>query len=560
MRVRITIFIFITIVIIQSDCVQDQAPVQAVQKGNTVLYENEIIDHDQEWAADTTRIIKSNLFIQHATLRIKPGAAVQLRANASITVMQSGGIIAEGTTTKHVRFVKETKGQSGWNHIYLSSNVNGDSCRFVNCTFDGGGADPDWPAAIFCQDVSPTILNCTISNSQSAGISLQGDCSAVQFKGNTITGCADVPIMTDLINAARIDSGSYTNNDVNEIRILNGEIHRDIALPLHNMAYHFTDYVDLFGATLSILPGTLLKFDELTGLVAHANSTLNLKATSDSPIQLTGHETTQNRWQGLQFEAGSTGEIDYCTIDNAAYNTDIPASIVINNASPTLTNSQIKDGYGYGIYLSGIYRPARFDNNIITRNTQAPVSANAANVSQLALNDYKGNIDDLIEIRGGAIDGLINQYTEWPKLNVPVYRIQGSIYIDQGTLVLSPGIRLEMSAQSSIEIKTGGELIANGSSGIITFTGIKKTAGYWGSIKFAETSSPTGNLLNMCIIENGGGANLLPGMIYCDRSSPTITNCQIGHSLTYGIYKTNGAAPYLLNNIFDDNLMGNLYP
>ena len=73
----------------------------------------------------------------------------------------------------------------------------------------------------------------------------------------------------------------------------------------------------------------------------------------------------------LEPQRDRSGELQYCTIENAGYGADKSASIRIENASPSLANCTFKNGYGYGMYLLGRFNPQRFDNNIFTGHTMA---------------------------------------------------------------------------------------------------------------------------------------------------------------------------------------------
>ena len=55
------------------------------------------------------------------------------------------------------------------------------------------------------------------------------------------------------------------------------------------------------------------------------------------------------------------------------------------------------------------------------------------------------------------------------------------------------------------------------------------------------------------------GGRTAKGNIFCEGSSPTITNAVIRHSSAYGIYRADGAAPTLSGLTYDNNASGDVF-
>lgn len=555
MAVRWLMCLVLVIEVMGVNCVRDDVPVQAVSKNNVRNHEDEVIVADQFWSADSVHVIGADLFIQDATVRVTSGSTIRMKAGASITIMEGGGFIADGTNNP-IRFVRDNDA-AGWSNIFVHSNANTDSCVFINCQFEGGGADSSWPAMFYCSDASPIIRNCTFLNSMTSGVYFAGVCSSVVFVDNTIQGCARYPIVTALKNIDRIGAGTYTDNGINEIRIIEGSLTRDCTIPNIGLALHMTDDVRIASADVHMSPGLMFKFDHTSGLLVTDGARLTARTKQDSPIVFTDSGIGREKWQGIEFRSGSTGLLEHVIIERVGQADGRPAAnVFIDQATPSFLSCTIRNGDGYGFYLNGFYQPDVFLNNNVYNNALAPVLTNGMNVSLLRNNNLAGNGRDRVEIAGGTID----RYTEWPKLSVPVYGILEPIRIVGASLVLGEGILVEMGKACRIDIMQGGSLIANGAKSHITITGEVKSPGYWDCINFSSTAAAGSCLLNYCVITYGGGNTAFPGMVYCDGVSPTISNCDFQYSLQYGVYRANGAAPSLSDNLFSHNLQGNVYP
>jgi hypothetical protein len=146
------------------------------------------------------------------------------------------------------------------------------------------------------------------------------------------------------------------------------------------------------------------------------------------------------------------------------------------------------------------------------------------------------------------------------------------------TLTIEPGVEIQMRSGGSISM--GWNNISNSYSGNIKANGtadqpIKiglykkdKDQGKknWGAIFFAETS--TTSVLNYCLLSDGGypldgNGNTFTdtGILNCYKTAgfPTVTNCSISNSVTYGIALKSGATITSSNNTIFNNVSGNTF-
>jgi parallel beta-helix repeat protein len=115
------------------------------------------------------------------------------------------------------------------------------------------------------------------------------------------------------------------------------------------------------GKTLTILPGTTLQFRKGKSLVV--SGSLNAIGTSNNKITL--DFVNKGGGNGIKFNYGSTGTLNYCNINNAYYGVYISS----NNATLSIQFCNISDN-NYGIYYSlDAYIDNTISNNTIENNT-----------------------------------------------------------------------------------------------------------------------------------------------------------------------------------------------
>lgn len=108
--------------------------------------------------------------------------------------------------------------------------------------------------------------------------------------------------------------------------------------------------------TLTIEPGTVVKFHSNRGLRIGDGTIpgrLIAQGTADARITFTGLDTQPGSWKGIVFDPGAGGGsmLDYVTVQYGGRNSG--ADIQINNASPTVSNSDILWSDYSGILCSG---------------------------------------------------------------------------------------------------------------------------------------------------------------------------------------------------------------
>jgi RHS repeat-associated protein len=152
------------------------------------------------------------------------------------------------------------------------------------------------------------------------------------------------------------------------------------------------------GITLTILPGTVVKFGSGRGITISTTGTLNAVGTTDSPILFTANTSSPvaGFWKGINFGAASQNSVlDYVIVEYGGSGGS--GNINTTGALIQVINSNIRNSSNYGIFGNGI------GNIIISNNTfsgsnfgiylqgpSATVTGNTFTGGQYGL-DFSGN-------------------------------------------------------------------------------------------------------------------------------------------------------------------------
>ncbi|HEY5708252.1 MAG TPA: right-handed parallel beta-helix repeat-containing protein [Solirubrobacterales bacterium] len=343
------------------------------------------------------------------------------------------------------------------------------------------------------------------------------------------------------------------------------------------------------GKTLTAEPGTIFQGGTFT-----IKGSLKAEGTAEEPVVFKAQGGSP--WRGLLFEPGSGASVlDHVEVIRAGYTSE-PA-IAIDEASPTITNSTVRESTHYGIKVrhggspeidhntirhSGsigiLYGEAAgnagdiniHDNNL-NHNGDAAIyveisGSNGANVSATSLGGntlrenrstqpiyYNGgelppDIDDngLHANNGNQItlSGTLGQSATWSDRGAPI--IVSSLKIPESvTLTAEPGLAFE-AGTFTIE----GTLLAEGTAEApVVFQ--PQGASSWRGLLFEPGSDAS--VLDHAEVIQGGYSSPTEGAIMIDEASPAITNSTVRESTHAGILTKHGAAPTIEWNLFRDN-------
>ncbi|MFA7418596.1 MAG: S8 family serine peptidase [Melioribacteraceae bacterium] len=150
------------------------------------------------------------------------------------------------------------------------------------------------------------------------------------------------------------------------------------------------------GDTWNLQPGVTLTF--ASGCALIVNGTLNAVGNSTSRITFT-RSGSSGTWNGIQFSPGSSGNIQYCNINNAYY------GIKCDNSSPAIIRNNIVGTSGssaYGIYCLYGANPTITHNLIQGFSTGLYLATNS--ISSSTENFITGNTNGVTVFNSNGVD------------------------------------------------------------------------------------------------------------------------------------------------------------
>lgn len=323
------------------------------------------------------------------------------------------------------------------------------------------------------------------------------------------------------------------------------------------------------GATLTILPGAVIKFNEGRGMYigyssGFSGATLIAEGTSEKPIVFTTAAGTPSAgdWDYIGFydNASSASSMAYCVVEYAGGYSDNYGNIYIDDCPVSIVNSIIRHSKAHGIVAAdGGYFSS------FTGNTVEDVALSAIWMYGNYVHTI-GAMNSLSSSRGIAIrsDRIEQANITWLKQTIP-FNIEGDLYLGTETgavLTIEAGTQIQFGEGKGLYIGyhsgTYGTFIAEGTSNDrILFSSsapsASKSPGDWDYIGFYDGAG-TSSSFSYCDFEYGGGYSSNYGMINIDGSSISMDNCTVKNSETFGISLSNsGKFQSFSNNTFEGN-------
>lgn len=409
------------------------------------------------------------------TLTIEAGVEVRFESDYWLDVY--GSLSAAGTQDQPITFTSDRKYPGDWKGIYFEATAGASTMAY--CVVEFGGSDGDWGSAnitidgasnvtlsgLTCRSggndgvvvmnaANPTIEDCVFENNRASAIAVESDSYPVLHR-NTATGHGSwngIAVVGGHIEVSGIWYADTMPYVVDRYRTDNGNGNRDIAAE----------------ATLTIEPGTIIKFQDVRDCSFNVYGTLIAEGTAQQPIVFTSitddgdegiwGDTNSNGpsrgkpgdWEQIAFEPESHGSIlRHCTfyyggedgrilylstdnidlsectiahseedgleieeadpdISNLFIHDNLTSGIRCDNASPTIEDCLIQGNADDGIGLTDSSPVVR--NNIIRGNYNGIwLSGNCD--PTISGNDISGSID--AAIHASRADDCIDARDNW---------------------------------------------------------------------------------------------------------------------------------------------------
>lgn len=328
---------------------------------------------------------------------------------------------------------------------------------------------------------------------------------------------------------------------------------------LSSKTYVVENGIDVDGTTLTIEPGTVIKFKAgaYISFGYNDNVTLVANGTAEKPIIFTAHASNPapGSWDGVWFYSNTltNSSMTYCEVNYAGQNNH--AAITLYEKI-TMNNCTVKDAENNGIYSEKGF--ISFNGNTIEEVGSHAIEIEAIGVHTLGTNNaITCDSNYGILVNGGHITLPTVTWTE----QVVPYYIDGGISFDQ-TFTIQPGVTLKFHAGAYFDFGYYENTTFTAVGTIekpITFTSAASTpaAGAWPGL-FFYTYTTSNSIMKYCTVEFGGKDYSNANITLYEVTGLTIENCTIRNSSGWGIHSTYSTWNDL-NNTYSNNANGNVY-
>lgn len=348
------------------------------------------MDDEQTWTAlpdDVSYYLPADLNISSG-LVISAGASFMAASESYININNDGYLEAIGTEADSIVFDAEDAA-NGWRGLFYFSSNNRNTLAYVRVSNAGNASNQRsgvLPSAIGLEGFSQAVLsinNSTISNTVGDyGMFFESGTTLRGFSNNTFTNNTNFPLFLTLGNAGEVDNASvFSGNGTDAVVVDDATLSQDITLSNidDGTPYLFLEETTV-NAELTIEAGTTLLFEEDVIFRIGGDGSMIAVGDMDNLITFTARDTG-SPWGGIIFfSTDVSNEMTYCEVSyggNRASTSGVePANIGLEgfaDAELKLTNSNITNGSGYGVFAEGSTTIKNADNQPIT--TQAELEA-----------------------------------------------------------------------------------------------------------------------------------------------------------------------------------------
>lgn len=282
------------------------------------------------------------------------------------------------------------------------------------------------------------------------------------------------------------------------------------------------------GATLTIEPGTEVRFEQGTGLYfgwsGGTSGVLKAIGTSTESITFTSASAMKAKgdWKQIYLGSGAASSVmSYCRLAYAGGDgTGDSAALRVSGSAnkPSISNCTLEENNGTAVLLDDQASFTAFASNAVKTSEHSPMRLDAAAVGTLgAGNTFEANGLQALEV----VASTVAKNARWRSFGIP-YLMLGDVYVEGSNapvLTIDAGNTLRFTQGSSLRVAwsggTSGALYAVGTAAApITLTGVESNAnpGAWDYLYLGDGSvnGASGNPLSTCLqyvtIQYGGGS------------------------------------------------------
>jgi hypothetical protein len=517
-----------------ADNVGRSAPLPVVIGAEAGTRHRGIVAAPETWtAASNPHVIDQDLFVE-ALLRLEPGVRVLVLPDVAVRVgtANPAGLIAEGTADSLVTL---TALDGSWRGIEFRRRALPESCRLRHCVIESAGTVA---ALVTAESCGLSITDCRLRQSPTAGVVFR-NCGPAEFRGNTVSGCAALPVRIDADWAWSIDSGNTISGNARDgIEVPGGTVSQSAAWQNLRVPWCVTADLEVIGDSgpvLTIAPGCSLLFADSAGLhVADAQLAGGLRSDGSSAEIVFSRLNPAGAWRGIEFR-DRADTLNSLLRFSIIEHTSRPA-LNCYGAAVAVSGCRVADCGGSGVAARDCgFRT--FTGNTVTNCSGYAIEIDAGWLGTLGPdNSLSGNGRAGILVNAGAVA----RSAQWRNHHTP-YVVGGNIEVGAGSglqLTIDSGVELRFENGAGLCVgRTGPAVLrAVGTPDSILFTGVTEAPGAWRGLEL-HTGTGTASTLERCRLLYAGGNGL--GNLFVDSCTPRITGNEIGWSGNYCIYLNN---------------------
>ncbi len=286
-------------------------------------------------------------------------------------------------------------------------------------------------------------------------------------------------------------------------------------------------------STLVIPEGTVLKFAQAAKLLVTNGGALSIEGSLQAPVILTGNISARGYWGGIEFQDSISPNnlISGAVIQYGGGDDAVAAFSAIGSRFRMVdTLMRFNEKQAFNLRLNNTIN--EFSGNRITENDSIGTAIPDLLASLAGNSDFTGNIENLIDV---PRNNYRNVQITIPDLGVPLS--WNGINMDNGSIQISPGTRLEMVPVSSINVDGGFTAIGTAENPIVIQGSSTTSTPNWGGIRLAGREDKIFNHVN---IIDGGDSSLNSAAIQwvcrsADAVKLIVDNTEISFSRGSGI-------------------------
>ncbi|MCL4504452.1 MAG: hypothetical protein M1434_08630 [Chloroflexi bacterium] len=490
------------------------------------------------------------------TLTIQPGVEVRFNSGTELVVQNNAILSAEGTMTQPITFTANlTNPAPGtWRSLYFQT---GSTAYLRYCDVAYGGMAS---SVLYALSPNLSVRDCRIHDNLGDAVYLGSGTPVASMSNLLIDHNSGAAIHMTTLNITPPFSGlRFNGNGQDAVVVPDTTVSRDTVMDGSPAALGGAPFVLGYvyvsaGYTLTIAPGTQLRFDSYKFLQVLANGRLSAIGTPSQPITFTANMTNSVPvfWRFLYFGYNSIADLRYCDISEAG-NSGF-ASLYIYSPDIRVRDCRIHDNLGDAVYLDSGTPVASMSNLLIDHNSGAAIHMTTLNITPpFSGLRFNGNGQDAVVVP----DTTVNRDTVMdgsPAALGGAPFVLGHVYVSAGyTLTIAPGTQLRFDSDKLLQVNANGRLSAIGTpSQPITFTAnmTNSVPVFWRFLYFGYNSSAD---LRYCDISEAGHSGFASLYIYSPYTR--VRDCRIHDNAGGGVQvniASGGAYLFSPNQVYNN--------